>query len=289
MKTRKRNKRIPGILLLQTSAKKKIAALLLFVCGMVIAPAWSQCATPYEDFPVGEKIKYELSFNWKFVWTKAGTASLEFDDTTYNSQPAYRLTLIAAGNKRADLFFKLRDTLSSVISSRLEPMYFRKGAIEGSRYWVDEAFFSYPDGVSHVKQIRTTPEKVTEVENSDSRCIHDLLSVLAWARVMNPDDYLPGDKIGIPVATGRRVEEQSLVYRGRGVFKADNGVNYNCLLFSLVGDRKDKEKEVMAFNITDDKNRIPVRIDLFLKFGAAKASLTEVTGNKYPFTSIVTP
>ena len=94
---------------------------------------------------------YDLYFNWKFVWVKAGLASLTTNATTYHSQPAYRINLLALGSKRADFFFKMRDTLTCVIGEKLEPRYFRKGAEEGKRYTVDEAWFSYKDGLCLVK------------------------------------------------------------------------------------------------------------------------------------------
>ncbi len=86
---------------------------------------------------------------------KAGLASLTTNATTYHSQPAYRINLLALGSKRADFFFKMRDTLTCVIGEKLEPRYFRKGAEEGKRYTVDEAWFSYKDGLCLVNQKRT--------------------------------------------------------------------------------------------------------------------------------------
>lgn len=90
------------------------------------------------------------------------------------------------------------------------------------------------------------------------------------------------------MATGRKVEEQTLIYRGKENVKAENGVTYRCLIFSLVEyDKKGKEKEVITFFVTDDLNHLPVRLDLFLNFGSAKAFLNSVTGNRHPLTSIV--
>ena len=269
---------------------KHITRKFFFVCLLHALGlyAYSQCAMKNDGFQSGERVTYDLSFNWKFVWTKAGHATLSFDKIDHESKPAYRIDLIAVGNKRADFFFKLRDTLTSVISERLEPIYFRKGAVEGKRYWVDEAFFTYNDGVSYVKQKRTRDGQVKEYEGNDSRCIYDLLSVLAWARSLNMEGYEAGDRIHIPVATGKRVEEQTLIFRGRETYKAENEITYNCLVFSLVETKKGKEQEVITFNVTDDLNRLPVRIDLSLSFGSAKASMNEAVGSKYPFTSIVT-
>ena len=90
------------------------------------------------------------------------------------------------------------------------------------------------------------------------------------------------------MATGRKVEKQTLIYRKKEVYKAENGVKYRCLVFSLVEyDNNNKEKEVITFYITDDRNHLPVRLDMYLNFGSAKAFLNNIKGNKYPLTSIV--
>ena len=51
--------------------------------------------------------------------------------------------------------------------------------------------------------------------------------------------------------------------------------------------KKGKEKEVITFYVTDDKNHLPVRLDLYLNFGSAKAFLREIKGNRHPLTSII--
>lgn len=263
-----------------------VAALLL---GSLALPAAAQCEAPNNAFQSGEHVMYDLYFNWKFVWVKAGLASLTTNATTYQQEPAYRINLLALGSKRADFFFKMRDTLTSVIGEKLQPRYFRKGAEEGKRYTVDEAWFSYEDGVCLAKQKRTWRDgKTEEREDSDSRCIHDMLSILAQARSYDPTDYKVGDKILFPMATGRKVEEQTLIYRGKENVKAENDVTYRCLIFSLVEyDKKGKEKEVITFYVTDDLNHLPVRLDMFLNFGSAKAFLSNVRGNLHPLTSVV--
>ncbi len=263
-----------------------LVALVMGVCAL---PANAQCEAKNNAFKSGEHVMYDLYFNWKFVWVKAGLASLTTNATTYQLEPAYRINLLALGGKRADFFFKMRDTLTCVIGEKLEPRYFRKGAEEGKRYTVDEARFSYRDGLCYVNQKRTHRDgSIVESEASDSRCIHDMLSILAQARSYNPADYKVGDKIKFPMATGRKVEEQTLIYRGKENVKAENGVTYRCLIFSLVEyDKKGNEKEVITFFVTDDLNPLPVRLDLFLNFGSAKAFLNNVKGNRHPLTSIV--
>lgn len=260
--------------------------LLLFIGSL---PVKSQCEAENNAFSPGEMLTYDLYFNWKFIWIKAGDARLTTQNTTYQAKAAYRMDLYAITNKRADRFFKMRDTITSIFSKKLEPIYFRKGAEEGKGYTVDEGHFSYKNGLAFVdqKRIKKDGSLITSQE-SDSRCIYDMLSILAQARSFNPDNYVLGQRINFPMATGRKVEEQILIYRGREEFEANNDITYRCLVFSLVEMKNNKEKEVITFYITDDKNHLPVRLDMFLNFGSAKAFLKTTQGNRHPITSIVT-
>ena len=273
----------------QFAGRLALATVLVLAGG--IMPLKAQCTAENKAFKSGERVTYNLYFNWKFIWINVGYATLSTQASTYHLQPAYRFDLLSHTSKKADLFFKMRDTLTCYVSDRLEPMYFCKAAEEGKRHTRDEAWFSYNDGVSHVRQRRTwyKPQRETEfMEYSDSTCIFDMLSILAHARSYNAADYKVGDKILFPMATGRRVEQQTLIYRGNENVEAGNGVTYRCLVYSFVEYDKDgKEEEVITFFISDDDNHLPIRLDMYLSFGSAKAFLNGVTGNRHPMTSIV--
>ncbi|EJX03132.1 hypothetical protein EVA_08769 [gut metagenome] len=248
----------------------------------------AQCPVENKAFQSGEQVFYDLYFNWKFIWKRVGTASLTTLSTVYQDKPVYRFNLLSSGRKKTDFFFKMRDTLTCVVSDRLEPLYFRKAAEEGKRYTVDEAWFSYKDGVSHVKQKRTRQDgRVQEMEYQSTRCIFDMLSILAQARSFNAESFKVGDKILFPMATGRRVEEQTLIYRGKENVKANDDITYRCLVFSFVEYDDGKEEEVITFFVSDDDNHLPIRLDMYLHFGSAKAFLKDVRGNRYPMTCLV--
>ncbi|MDR0896181.1 MAG: DUF3108 domain-containing protein [Prevotellaceae bacterium] len=258
---------------------------------VTVMPAQAQCAAENKAFTGGEKVEYDLYFNWSFIWNKVGLASLNTTETAYEGKPAYRLDLLSVGSKRTDFFFKMRDTLTCYVTQQLEPLYYRKAAEEGSRYTIDEAWYAYNDGVSYVKQQRTWPWKdrpVEHAEHNDSRCIFDMLSILTQARSYNPDDYRVGDRILFPMVDGRKVEEQTLIYRGRENIEANDKKTYRCLVFSFVEkDKKGKENEVITFFVSDDKNHLPIRLDMYLRIGSAKAFLKKATGTKYPLTDAV--
>ncbi len=263
--------------------------ILLYSWLAIYASVYAQCAAKNEAIQPGERLTYELKFNWKFIWVNAGEAKMDLLPINYGGKPCYQTTLLAISNKKVDFFFKMRDTLTCITTERLEPVYFRKGAEEGRRYTVDEAWFNFKNGNCYVDQKRTYKDgEIILTKDTLNQCVFDMLSILLQARSFDPTSYKVGDKILFPMATGRRVEEQTLIYRGKEIFKAENEVKYRCLVFSLVEyDQKRKEKEVITFYVTDDKNHLPVRLDLYLNFGSAKAFLQTIEGNRHPLTSIV--
>jgi hypothetical protein len=266
---------------------KKIILGMLLACLPWIGMQ-AQCAVTNDAIQAGESLTYQLKFNWKFIWVDAGLARMNVQSTSYQGQPAFRCSLTSVSNKKVDAFFKMRDTLTCITTHRLEPLYFRKGALEGDRYTVDEVKFSYKNGkcIANQRRTRSDREPKTSVDTSD-RCIFDMLSILLQARSYKAEDYNVGDRIHFDMATGTKVEEQTLIYRGKKNFKAEDDVKYRCLVFSLVEYKKGKEKEVITFYVTDDDNHLPVRLDMYLNFGSAKAFLKSIKGNRHPLTSIV--
>ena len=49
--------------------------LILSLLVMVVTSAAAQCTFRNTAFQSGEFLTYNLYYNWKFVWVKAGTAS----------------------------------------------------------------------------------------------------------------------------------------------------------------------------------------------------------------------
>ena len=271
---------------------KKICLFMIAVIALLGNPATplkAQCTSENTAFMAGEDLSYKLYFNWKFIWITVGEASMTTTNTTYNGEKGYRCHLITKGNSMADKLFVLRDTLISIVNNNITPLYYRKGAFEGDRYTVDEAWYSYPDGVSHVKQrFKTHRGEIKKSSSKSNECIYDMMSMMMRARSFDASTYKVGEKILFPMVDGGKVEQQTLIYRGKDTFKMENtGIKYRCLVFSFVEYKDGKEKEVVTFYVTDDKNHLPVRLDMYLRFGSAKAFLTDAKGIRNPQTSII--
>ena len=263
--------------------RKLILALLL----LVATSAAAQCTFRNTAFQSGEFLTYNLYYNWQFVWVKAGTASYYTVSSTYQGKPAYRASLTTRGNGRLDDYFVLSDTLLAYNTKQLGPLYYRKGAREGKRYTVDEVFYSYKGNNAHTRQHRIDNDgKHHWLTKTYDGCVYDMMSIFMRARSFSPAKWKKGEGVNFPIVDGDGKAPARIVYRGKSKVKADNGCTYRCLGLSYYEyDKKKKWKEIARFYVTDDLNHVPIRLDMYLKFGSAKAFLVSMKGLRNAVTS----
>jgi hypothetical protein len=245
------------------------------------------CGIDNKAFSTGERLTYNLYFNWKFVWFKVGQATMNTDLTTFEGKRAWRSSLITGGNKRLDRFFTMRDTLLSYCNTDLSPLYFRKGAREGKRYYVDELWYTYPNNTCQLRMHRIDADGEEHWKTARYQdCIYDMMSIFLRARNFDSSNMKEGDKIALPISDAKRLSNSWLQFRGRETFKVDDTKEkFRCLVFSFIEREDGKNSELIRFYITDDQNHIPVRLDLNLSFGSAKAFLKNYKGVRSEMTS----
>jgi hypothetical protein len=265
----------------------KICLLLVAVMLFTLQPLSAQnpIIKNVPAFKAGETLKCNLYFNWKFVWVRAGDASLIIRDTLFNGQKAMAMSLLSSTNSRADKFFKMRDTLTTVFTPDMRPIYYHKASFEGKRYYLNQVWYDYsnPDSIKISQSYRRDQECVEARTDYSTMPVYDMMSLLAYARTIDFSSMKEGQRLSFPVATGRRIEPQYLIYRGKTVMENDKDIKFNCITVSLVKiDSKGRERSIINFYVTDDKNKLPVLLDLALNFGSAKAKLSSYQGLLYP-------
>ncbi len=260
----------------------------LLIAFFVAAGVKAQCPEENTAFKSGETLVYNLFFNWKFIWINAGTATLSTRETIYNGEPAFKAHLITKSSKRIDRIFMMRDTLSAVVSPNLVPLFYSKHASEGGDYHTDDVWYSYKDGMTtaNMKRLTRKGERRT-ADFTSAECIYDMLSMMLRARSFDASKFKKGDRIPFIMTDNGKCERKEIVYRGKENFKMQNSTSttYRCLVFSFVEQEDGKEEEIIRFFITDDKNHLPVRLDMYLNFGIAKAFLNMASGVRNPETA----
>jgi hypothetical protein len=265
-----------------------VIVVLTLHCSLLTNHAVAQqCGIENTAFSSGERLVYDLHFNWKFVWFKVGQATMNTDLTTFEGKKAWRSSLVTGGNKKLDKFFTMRDTLLSYCSTDLSPLYFRKGAREGKRYYVDELWYTYPNNTCKLRMHRIDADGEEHWKDAQYKdCIYDMMSIFLRARNFSSEGMKEGDKIPMPISDAKHLSNSWLQFRGRETFKVDDTKEkFRCLVFSFIERENGKNRELIRFFVTDDKNHIPVRLDLNLNFGTAKAFLKSYKGVRSEMTS----
>ena len=138
-------------------------------------------------FKAGETLKCNLYFNWKFVWVRAGNASLIIRDTLFDGKKAMSMSLLSSTNSRADKFFKMRDTLTTVFTPDMRPIYYRKASEEGKRYYLNQVWYDYsnPDSIKISQSYRRDKENIQTRTDYSATPVYDMMSLLAYARTID--------------------------------------------------------------------------------------------------------
>lgn len=257
---------------------KKIFSLIAAVIMQALVfstGAQAQCSMKNTALGKSEVLAYNLYFNWQFIWVKAGTASMSTVSTVYKGKPAFRSSLITRTSDKVDKFFRMRDTLLVYSTDQLAPLYYRKGAHEGERYYVDEAWYAYPNGKCAVTMKHKHRDgSITNEKKTYDHCVYDMLNIFLRARSFDPKNWKAGHTVNIDITGGSELVKAKLVYQGKETIKADNEKKYKCLVLSYIEKEDGKDKEIVRFFVTDDRRHVPIRLDLFLRFGSAKAFLS---------------
>lgn len=262
---------------------------LLFGVLLGIGTGAAQCGSTNTAFKDGETLHFDLYYNWSFVWIKVGSAQWEVKQTSYAGKPAFRTHLITSTNKRADRFFVMRDTLTAYTDLRLAPLAYKKNAHEGGHYRVDEVKYSYaPRKCSVAMSLSKNNGAPTRSKAEFNECVYDMVSMMVRARSYDVSRWPTGTRQYFMMADGGNCQRQCILYRGKQNVKLDKtGETYRCLVFSFLEQEKNKEKEIVKFFISDDDNHLPIRLDMNLSFGTAKAFLRSAHNVRHPQTAIV--
>lgn len=154
------------------------------------------------SYKAGETLECVFYFNWKFVWVKAGGAKLIIRDTIYNGQKAQYMSLLSSTNEKADAFFRMRDTLTTIYlpGKEVRPLYYRKFSEQGRRKYLNEVHYNYlPSGKVAVSQhyARTDRTPVYRTDTCDAG-VFDMMSMLAYARNFDFSSIKPGNAYHTP-------------------------------------------------------------------------------------------
>ena len=257
--------------------KNKIYLLFLLI-------GFSVCAQQKESsFKVGEWLKFRMHYGF----FNASSVTLKISSDTIRGVPVYHVVGKGKTTGLASIFFKVDDTYESYFGKEDgKPYRFVRKINEGGYTKDVEINFDYKNDVAIINDKKNNKKlSVTFEEN-----VQDLISAFYYIRNnYEMEDLVVGESIELKMLyDDDGVFPFKLKYLGKEILKTKYG-KVECLKFRpfVQSGRVFKEKESLSLWVSNDQNKIPIRIKADLAVGSIKADLDGYNGLKNQFKIIM--
>jgi len=231
-----------------------------------------------DAYDAGEWFKFRIHYGF----VNAGYATLEVKDAVINNKKAFHVIGKGYTTGMSRFFFKVDDLYESYIEKESgNPSQFVRKINEGGYTKNQEGFFNQSANKIVVKDYKNNSEKAFVIPKNTQ----DILSAFYYLRNYPTIDKInPGESIVIDMFFDEETTKFKLKFIGRENITTKFGVVSAMVFRPLVqSGRVFKEQESLTVWVSDDDNRLPIRIKAELAVGSIKADLDAFKGLKNPF------
>lgn len=248
--------------------------ILLFT----IIVSFSAAAQNGSSFNVGEWLRFRIHYGL----VTAGYATLEVKEAVRNNKKVFHTVGYGYTTGMTKFFFKVNDDYQSFIDKTTsKPYQFVRKIDEGGYTKNQEGFFNQDNNTVLVKDYKNSTEKTISVTEN----VQDIVSSFYYLRNHPKVDKLKvGESIVIDMFFDDETVKFKLKFMGREQIETKFGKANTMIFRPLVqSGRVFKEEESLTVWISDDGNKIPLRIKASLAVGSLKADLEAFKGLENPF------
>lgn len=246
----------------------------------------TQCSTQNVAFKAGEELVYKVYYNWNFVWLSAGEVTFRVREV--NGE--YHLSAHGSTLKSYDWFFKVRDKYDTWIDKQtMLPRRSVRDVAEGKYRLYDDVTFDRARGKA-TSLSGKTKDVATPTEYHVNPCVHDVLSIIYYARNLDFNNMRNGQDFPINIFIDKEEWNLKVTYLGKdNNKKIRNMGRYRAVKFSpqVIEGFVFKKDDRMTIWATDDANRMPIMIETPVSVGSVKVVLKSYKGLRYPMTAKV--
>ncbi len=245
---------------------KKILFILFFVSFYGVSQQ------NIEAFKGGEYLKFKINYGL----INAGFASLKIVDTIVNNKSMHHIIGKGWSAGMVHLFFPVEDDYQTFINKETRlPYHFIRKINEGGYTKDKEIFFDYEKLEAQVIDHKHDSEKILAIENN----IQDLLSTLYYLRGLELSTLQKEEIVTVNMFLDDEIIEFKLIFKGREEINTKFGKVKTMIFSPLVQEgRIFEENESVTVWITDDANKIPIKIKAAVLVGSLKAELVRYKG-----------
>lgn len=231
-----------------------------------------------DAYDSGEWFKFRIHYGF----INAGYATLEVKEAIKDNKNIYHAIGKGYTVGMSRFFFKVDDNYESYFDKVTnKPFQYVRKIDEGGYTKNQEGFFNQEKNKVLVKDYKNKTEKTFSVTEN----VQDIVSTFYFLRNHpNIDKLKVGESIVVDMFFDDEVYKFKLKFIGKEDLKTKFGTARTMIFRPIVqSGRVFKEEESLTVWISDDENKIPLRIKASLAVGSIKADLDSFKGLKNPF------
>lgn len=233
-------------------------------------------------YQTGEALTYRIHYGF----FNAGEATIHIHSKIHdiNNKGCYRMNIYGKSTGAFSGVIKIRDTWRSYVDTAtfLPQKFYRN--IQENKYRLKEDMFYYTEqNKVKVQQTKKSGDvKIKEYEVPKD--VHDIVSGYYYLRNLNYDEMPENEVVQINAFFEDKLYDFKIKYKGTETVKTKFGKISCHKLIPIMPDQElfDGEESII-FYMSNDENKIPVKIRAEMFVGAVEVDLSGYSGLKYPF------
>lgn len=252
-------------------------AFLVITLSFTFQPPKKYRKVHNDSFFTGESLDYRLHYGF----VNAGEATVSVDPQYYavSDRVCYKINVIGKSTGSFDFFMKIRDQFTSYVdTSAIIPHKFIRIIREG-KYKLNETV--YFDQLNHTGRLKQDedPEKTTALPAD----VHDIISGYYYLRTINYNAKKAGDTIRVNAYFEGKVYDFMVKYLGKDITDTKFGKIRSLKLSPIMPDNElFKGGNSIRFWISDDNNKVPLKVEAVLFVGSVDLDIKGYSGLKWP-------
>lgn len=247
------------------------ALVALSITGFTVADSYRRVINT--SFGPGEHIEYRVHYGF----INAAEAVVDVAPTLYNvnNRPCYKVNVFGRTTGAFDLVTKVRDTWRSYIdTTAILPQRFYT-SIQENRYRKEENMtFNHLNNTVRAEE-RTEKDLFKVPDN-----VHDVVSSYYFLRTINFNKLATGQVIEVPAFYDDTVYNMKVRYRGKEMVKTKFGKTNAIKISPVVTNNFFKGDDSILIWVSDDANKIPLKVEVELAIGSLDMDIRAFGGLK---------
>ena len=247
---------------------------LAFIFSFFILAVYSQETEPV--FKVGEKLQYKMSYSG---FLRAGTATLEIKEAEINDKKVFHAVGKGWTTGMIKWFFKVNDNYQTYFDKdSIKPYLFKRKINEGGYKIHRNITFDHIKNEALIEDFRKNKKTTASIED-----VQDMLSTFYFLRAINFNNLKEGDEVALKMFLDFKTYNFKLKFLGRETLRSSFGKVKTLIFRPLVqSGRIFKAEESVKIWVTDDRNKVPIKLKADLAVGSLRAELEEHKNLNYP-------